>query len=409
MLHAAGEDQMLTTRRYAQSMARLFPDGTPEKMTVAVSGGGDSIALLRAAAGYAERFGYVIEACTVDHRLRRGSVEEAAWVGDICRRIGVPHETLVWREGPSQGGNIQEDARLARISLIGDFARRSGSEAVLLGHNEDDVAENYLMRGTGMAPLRVRDGLLWARPLLSCSRDQIREELDRAGVTYVNDPSNENDAFRRVRVRKQIAADPAARRDALSGAAAAMRLRREAKEEAAAIIGAHVEVRREGFAEVSLPGLASGAGLREALRVLICAFGDPDPRFRPGRLETATERVFTGEKFTLGGCVFSSSGAGRVVISREPSRVTPLAVRRGGTVMLDGRTLVRDIPEDGDLMLRGCQDGVSRPCLLRPDGCMMRLEGALSFGKEELLGDRFFNEPESVSIPRQDVSPSFHT
>lgn len=399
---------MRTEDAYTDAMLSFFPQSLPEKIIVAVSGGGDSIALLRAAARRAVSLGHEVEACTVDHLLRKGSTEEADWVSDICSSLGVRHETLRWDAGPGSGANIQEEARLARIRLIGEFAMRRNAGAVLLGHNEDDIAENYLMRGTGMSPLRIRDGVIWARPLLSCPRRMIRDELDGDGVPYVNDPSNENAAYRRVQARTLLASDPDLRREALGKASEAMRIRRAGKEGAFRILAESVEVSPEGFADLDISGVDPGPGLKESVRVLICAFGDADPRFRPGRLEGACEKMRGKTRFTLGGCMITPDGKGRVRFSREAARVSPITAIRGQDVRIEDRVLIEDAPGDGTIHMRASQDGVSRPVLVGKDGKTARLPGVLLFGKEDLTGERFFNEPDCVVLS-QAPSPDFQT
>ena len=89
--------------------------------------------------------GLQVRAVTVDHGLRPEAAAEAAWVGRLCAGLGVPHDTLQW-QGWDGAGNLQDQARRARLSLIADWAKVAGLGAVALGHTQDDQAETVLMR-----------------------------------------------------------------------------------------------------------------------------------------------------------------------------------------------------------------------------------------------------------------------
>lgn len=202
------------------------------RLGVAVSGGGDSVALLVAAAKLP---GVVVEAVTVDHGLRPGSREEAAQVGALCAGLGVAHHRLDWARSASAAGNLQQAARRARYGLIGDWARGRGLQAVLLGHTLDDQAETVLMRlarGSGvdglagMAEAVERDGMLWLRPFLGHKRAALRGFLREHCVDWSEDPSNDDARFQRVRARQALAMLAPLGIDAPGLAATAGRMRR---------------------------------------------------------------------------------------------------------------------------------------------------------------------------------------
>ena len=186
----------------------------PLAVGVAVSGGGDSMALLHLMERAARRSGQQIRAVTVDHGLRAGSAAEAAMVAGFCAQIGVPHDTLHWN-GAGAVGNLMDQARRARAQLIGQWAVAHGVGHVVLGHTADDQAESFLMNLSraagldGLSGMRSRwasEGIVWSRPLLAHSREVLRAYLRRQGVAWVEDPSNSNDRFARVKARRAMEA-----------------------------------------------------------------------------------------------------------------------------------------------------------------------------------------------------------
>lgn len=192
-----------------QAVAAALPD-PPGKVGVAVSGGGDSMALLHLAQSVLPEGG--VEAVTVDHGLRPESADEAAGVAAHCARIGVPHRVLRWTGWDGQG-NLPAAAREARYRLIGDWARGRGIGRVLLGHTADDVAETFLMRlgraagVDGLAAMEARferEWVQWARPLWQQRRADLRAYLARHGIAYVDDPSNEDMERDRPRIRAAL-------------------------------------------------------------------------------------------------------------------------------------------------------------------------------------------------------------
>lgn len=205
----AGEAPDLNAR-FKRDLDRLVaPDA---RIGVAVSGGPDSLALLHLAA--AARPG-LVEAATVDHALRDGSRAEAEMVAAICDKLGVPHTILTaeWPEKPESA--IQERARAARYALLSGWVKDKALGALLTAHHVDDQAETFLMRLSrgagarglgGMRPLtRVPgNGPALVRPLLGWRRSELEQYCADSGVKPVADPSNEDEQFERVRVRKAL-------------------------------------------------------------------------------------------------------------------------------------------------------------------------------------------------------------
>jgi len=194
------------------AMAQAFPLDPARHVGVAVSGGGDSVALLHLMARACRHWGVPVSAVTVDHCLRPASADEAAMVARLCDMLGVPHQTVTWDHGPISG-NLMDKARRARMALIADWARRKVITQVALGHTADDQAETFLMalsRSAGLdglvaMPRNWRDhGLCWARPLLDARRADLRTYLQRHGIAWAEDPTNDDPRHERVRVRRVL-------------------------------------------------------------------------------------------------------------------------------------------------------------------------------------------------------------
>ena len=197
--------------RFANDLDAIATPGA--QLGVAVSGGPDSLALLALAA--AARPG-LIEAATVDHGLRPEAAAEAVMVADVCKELVVRHATLNvrWRDPPATA--IQERARRERYRLLGYWAEERSLDAVVTAHHANDQAETLLMRLArgagvrGLAGMRARSiapgtEVRLFRPLLGWRRTELEQICIAAGQTPVEDPSNGDPRFERVRMRTALA------------------------------------------------------------------------------------------------------------------------------------------------------------------------------------------------------------
>ena len=160
------------------------------------------------------RLGWEVAAATVDHQLRAEAAQEAQFVAETCRRLGVSHDVLRWEHGVISG-NLQDQASRARYGLIANWAKVRGIADVVLGHTADDQAETFLMglareAGldglTGMRRQWQEAGVAFHRPFLLTTRGDLRAYLVRNDVAWKEDPSNESDQFSRVKARKVLKA-----------------------------------------------------------------------------------------------------------------------------------------------------------------------------------------------------------
>lgn len=203
---------MLEQEFYDVMNALLPQTSSCQKVAVAVSGGSDSMALVLLTQAWCQESGRECIALTVDHGLREESQQEARQVAGWLQKYGISHHTLTW-EGKKPESNIQSLARQARYRLLTAYCKEHGIPAILLGHHKKDQAETLLMRmlrGSGLKGLsgmkakRDQQGLLFLRPLLGMTKNQLQSYLKKQEQYWVEDPSNENVAYDRVWIRNLL-------------------------------------------------------------------------------------------------------------------------------------------------------------------------------------------------------------
>jgi len=195
---------------------------TPDDFTgegaivAAVSGGGDSLALLFLLRQYLQSRGEAerLAAVTVDHGLRAESAAEAADVAALCARHNIAHKIMRW-QGNKPKSALAQQARSARYDLLCQAAEDLRAGVIVTGHTLDDQAETYMMRlqrcqgsGRGLAAMPrlavLQQKFRLLRPLLSVRRGALRRYLQIHNIAWVDDPSNDNPAYERVRVRRSL-------------------------------------------------------------------------------------------------------------------------------------------------------------------------------------------------------------
>ena len=196
-----------------EARSLFAPLARENSLLVAVSGGPDSVALLALLAAWA---GCIpspprLFSATVDHGLRPEAAAEARQVEVLSRRLGIPHETLVW-QGEKPENALQERAREARYALLRAHAEALGA-CIVTAHTLDDQAETLLMRmakgsgPAGLAGMRARiahGGIGLARPLLGIAKSRLVATCRARALAFVDDPSNLDPRFDRVRWRRLL-------------------------------------------------------------------------------------------------------------------------------------------------------------------------------------------------------------
>ncbi|MGJ0426947.1 tRNA lysidine(34) synthetase TilS [Methylocystis sp.] len=202
---AIDDDSLEGRRENALELLTPYPS-----LLLAVSGGPDSVALMQLCAQWSLRASRHIAVATVDHRLRKEARAEAEEVGRWARALGYAHHLLTWEE-EKPSTRLQERARRARYALLTACARRIGASAIALAHHSEDQAETILFRLTrgsgvaglaGMARIACHEDIPLLRPLLDFRKEELEAVCARAGQPFFRDPSNEDESFARVRLRR---------------------------------------------------------------------------------------------------------------------------------------------------------------------------------------------------------------
>jgi len=200
----------LKDRRIFQ-IYKKFESNLPieKKFIVAVSGGPDSLALSFLAKIYSIKKFVDIKYFIVDHRLRKNSTSEAKFVQKKLKNFSIKLNILTWK-GKKPRKNIQSIAREKRYKLLTDEAKKYGIQNILLGHHLDDLFENFfirILRGSGLKGLisldkeSVKNEVNLIRPLIKLDKQDLIYISNNIFGTYIEDPSNEDEKFKRVKIR----------------------------------------------------------------------------------------------------------------------------------------------------------------------------------------------------------------
>lgn len=177
------------------------------RILLALSGGGDSMALLHVLAGLAKKQGFSLFAHGVDHGLRAEASGELDRAEARCNALGVHFSRS--RLSLDGGGNLQARAREARRAALTEAATAVSAELIATAHHADDRAETVLLRllrgsgPPGLAVLPPRSGV-WIRPQCRARKADVAAHLNRHALDFAEDPSNRHTRFLRTRVRFEL-------------------------------------------------------------------------------------------------------------------------------------------------------------------------------------------------------------
>lgn len=348
---------------FASLDALLAPHTTPPHLAIAVSGGADSVALALLAKAYAVARGGAVVALTVDHRLRAESTDEAATVARWMHAHGIAHYTLTPAHTPTSN-NLQEAARHWRYDALAEWCRDHGMLHCLIAHHAGDNRETLLHQQqrdatteqAGMARVRHHHGVRFLRPLLTMEHTQLEDYLRSKNQSWIEDPSNQNPRFTRVRHRTLLQENAALNAEA-DATLLQQREARTAHDHALAKAATHcVTLHPLGYATLDLPRWHTlSPDLRTALLAdcLVTVSGATHrPRFHETeRLSEALLHPITCR--TLLQCELVQKG-NLLHIAREPARVEAPCLLQGKAVRRwDQRFAVRhDLALGVSLILR---------------------------------------------------------
>lgn len=333
-------------------------------IAIAFSGGGDSTALLHMLRDYPG----VTHAFIVDHALRDGSDVEAQQAAKFAQGLGYQTEIITWdHDNPARG--IQVKAREFRYAAMGEACRQAGIEHLMTAHTADDQAETLLMRKARDTGWRGLAGMaktayapLWPaladvylhRPLLQSYRQELRDYNHREGLSWVDDPSNENQDFTRIKARTALTPKP----DMTAKLLEVQKQNRDRLQAERQLFGTWLS----RYAQISPQGylvtdrIPPTELLLHILRVVSGTGGPIDAARRDSLAADMESSDFKAATLAGGWVVKTSDG---FLFTRDMSAVK---ARAGETAILTATTqLLKDQPYlwDGRFMMTAKTDGVS--------------------------------------------------
>ena len=352
MTSASKEAAAIDDREFAALMAVLGPFEQKPRIASACSGGADSMALTLLLHRWSDAIGGSVKALVVDHRLRPESVDEAKVAISRLERLGIPNRLLA-RPNEPLDGNLQAAARRDRYRLLSEWCVRNEVLHLAMAHHLGDQAETLLLRlarGSGVDGLaampRIRESaaVRVLRPLLDITRDRLEATLRAAGIDHVEDPSNRDETFQRVRLRRAqaiLAQEGLTPERLCETAMRAGRARAALQDATDRLLARTVRLYPEGYCLLDPPPITDAppdVALRALSRVLIAVAGSDYPP-RHERLRRLFAEILReggiADSRTLHGCRLLRS-KDRVLICREPRAAAESIPAEAGRLW-DGR------------------------------------------------------------------------
>ena len=183
-----------------------------DNFAVAVSGGPDSLALAFLSKVYSIKKKLISKFFIIDHKLRKESTQEAKFIQKLLKKNLISSEILTWK-GIKPLKNIQSVARINRYELLFKKIDKLKIKHILLGHHQNDLFENFfirMLRGSGLKGLisldkkTIIDNKNLCRPLLDQKKSDLIFLTKKVFNFYIQDPTNKDDKYLRIRVRKLL-------------------------------------------------------------------------------------------------------------------------------------------------------------------------------------------------------------
>ncbi|MBO6919315.1 MAG: tRNA lysidine(34) synthetase TilS [Rhizobiaceae bacterium] len=307
-----------------------------------------------------------IHCFTVDHQLREDAKLEAQFVADFCASRHIKHQTLVWDEDkPSTG--IQNAARWARYRLLCKAYEKVGAIGLVTGHNLDDQIETIQMRMlrdktgegiglSGMAAAALFFNSMWVlRPFLGVRKQALKDHLSNASLYWIEDPSNQNELFERVRIRNQ--ADHAISISEIEDAG-------RARQSLSVLAGSYIRQycsTNDGLVFEMTIADAEKRTLQKVLEVLVHVIGGRDRSLGRTDIDALYDFAITpGDKrMTMGRVVLNKSGS-KIQLDRENRGFSEQRIAPNEEIYWDGRFLIKNTNAEVDIIIGS--DGDQNGC-----------------------------------------------
>lgn len=364
----SSEGVLAATRRFIERLTE------PTRILVAVSGGSDSTGLLLALSKTVKP-PHSLCAATVDHGLRARSADEAEAVAALCQRLGIAHITLLWHGAKPKSG-LSAAARLARYRLLKQAADHFAANLIVMAHTADDQDETIAMRAargaisprgglSGMAEAVLYERTIWiARPFLGLRRMEIRTFLQTNAIGWIDDPTNADRHYERVRVRQALR---------MSGSDAPLTdpgalERADLARQAAFWVSAHASLHHGSVLRIErAAGHADLSVLNFALAGLVAVIGGKPDGVR-GEALARLCALFQGGaagRMTLGRVLAVLNRDGLFLVREGRGLPDPVTLAPGEACVWDGRFHI-------------CNENVFPVVITRKDGASARAEAGIS-------------------------------
>ncbi|MCT4552421.1 MAG: tRNA lysidine(34) synthetase TilS [Alphaproteobacteria bacterium] len=197
---------------FSKRLEGIFSENNLSKkdtVAIAVSGGSDSMALALLSKKWADKNSVNLSVINVDHSLRKSSAKESRRVSSWMDKLGIKNVILKYN-GKIPTSNIEAVAREYRYDLIKKYCDEHGIKTIFVGHNLNEKTETFylnLIRGSGLYGLSgikeysKRNDLNIVRPLMDVSKLEIKKYLKDQRQKWIEDPSNKDEKYLRVKVR----------------------------------------------------------------------------------------------------------------------------------------------------------------------------------------------------------------
>ena len=334
---------------FATAMQVVEPFESKPHLAIAVSGGVDSMTLALLSHCWAKPIGGSVTALIVDHGLRDASAGEARLTKERLSKLGIPSVVLQW-VGNKPTSAVQAEARAARYDLMDAWCRDHDVLHLLIGHHANDQAETFMMRvkhGSGpdglaaMATVRMLSSCRIIRPLLAFPKERLVATIEREDVPWIEDPSNIDTKYGRVKVREELAENSTNIIGMMWGAERFRRARHALEAQVSHWLARYADLRPEGYLRLSLTSVQQvnpEIRLRILSKAVIVVGGNVYPP-SISSIERLDKRISAGNGATLGGVRFVMNDD-EILVCREARNLPSEMLLDKGSLLWDQRFLI---------------------------------------------------------------------